>query len=109
MPSRPRNSGGAFPAISTIGGLVARRRVDATGAVMLAALAVSAAFSLISGSPRALLAREALNAATMQENEKVRDALLDSLSHDLRTQLSTIAGAASSLRCSGRVGAARPL
>ena len=53
-------AGGAFPAISTIGGLVARRRVDATGAVMLAALAVSTAFSLISGSPRALLARDGL-------------------------------------------------
>ena len=50
---------------------------------------------------RALLAREAVNAATMQENEKVRDALLDSLSHDLRTPLSSIAGAASSLRALG--------
>ena len=50
---------------------------------------------------RALLAREALNAATMQENEKVRDTLLDSLSHDLRTPLSSIAGAASSLRALG--------
>ena len=46
-------------------------------------------------------AREAVNAATMQENEKVRDALLDSLSHDLRTPLSSIAGAASSLRALG--------
>src|SRR5579863_1838676 len=50
---------------------------------------------------RALLAREAVNAATMQENEKVRDALLDSLSHDLRTPLSSIAGAATSLRMLG--------
>ncbi|HSV00402.1 MAG TPA: sensor histidine kinase KdpD [Roseiarcus sp.] len=50
---------------------------------------------------RALLAREAVNAATMQENEKVRDALLDSLSHDLRTPLAAIAGAASSLRALG--------
>ena len=47
---------------------------------------------------RALLAREAVKAATMQENEKVRDALLASLSHDLRTPLSSIAGAATSLR-----------
>lgn len=53
-------AGGVFPAISTIAGLLTRRRVDATGAVMLAALAVSAAFSLISGSPRALLARDGL-------------------------------------------------
>jgi two-component system, OmpR family, sensor histidine kinase KdpD len=50
---------------------------------------------------RALLAREAVNTATMQENEKVRDALLDSLSHDMRTPLSSIAGAATSLRALG--------
>ena len=50
---------------------------------------------------RALLAREAVNAAAMQENEKVRDALLASLSHDLRTPLSAIAGAATSLRALG--------
>ncbi|HEY1452958.1 MAG TPA: sensor histidine kinase KdpD [Roseiarcus sp.] len=50
---------------------------------------------------RALLAREAVNAATMQENEKVRDTLLDSLSHDLRTPLASIAGAATSLRAFG--------
>src|ERR1700729_2078767 len=50
---------------------------------------------------RALLAREALNTATMQENEKVRDTLLDSLSHDLRTPLASIAGAGPSLRVLG--------
>jgi len=47
---------------------------------------------------RALLAREAIKAASLEENEKVRDALLASLSHDLRTPLASIAGAASSLR-----------
>ena len=47
---------------------------------------------------RALLAREAVKAASLEENEKVRDALLASLSHDLRTPLAAIAGAASSLR-----------
>ena len=50
---------------------------------------------------RALLAHEAVKAAAMQENEKVRDALLASLSHDLRTPLSAIAGAATSLRTLG--------
>ena len=50
---------------------------------------------------RAMLAREAVKAAAMQENEKVRDALLASLSHDLRTPLSAIAGAATSLRSLG--------
>ncbi len=50
---------------------------------------------------RALLAREAVKAAAMKENEKVRDVLLASLSHDLRTPLSAIAGAATSLRTLG--------
>ncbi len=50
---------------------------------------------------RVLLAREAVDTAAMQENEKVRDALLASLSHDLRTPLSAIAGAATSLRALG--------
>jgi two-component system sensor histidine kinase KdpD len=50
---------------------------------------------------RSLLAREAVKAAALQENEKVRDALLDALSHDLRTPLSSIAGAATSLRALG--------
>ena len=59
---------------------------------------------------RALLAREAVKAASMEENEKVRDALLASLSHDLRTPLSTIAGAATSLRTLGdRMSAAERL
>jgi len=53
-------AGGIFPAVGTIAGLITRRRVDVTGAVMLAALAASTAFSLISGSPRALLARDGL-------------------------------------------------
>jgi two-component system, OmpR family, sensor histidine kinase KdpD len=50
---------------------------------------------------RALLAGEAVKTAALQENEKVRDTLLDSLSHDLRTPLSSIAGAATSLRALG--------
>jgi two-component system sensor histidine kinase KdpD len=50
---------------------------------------------------RVVLAREAVDTAAMQENEKVRDALLASLSHDLRTPLSAIAGAATSLRALG--------
>ncbi len=47
---------------------------------------------------RAQLAGEAVKAASLAENEKVRNALLDSLSHDLRTPLASIAGAASALR-----------
>jgi hypothetical protein len=53
-------AGGVAPAVSTLTGLLARKRIDMTGVVMLAALAASAAFSLITGSPRALLARDGL-------------------------------------------------
>ena len=53
-------AGGVPPAISTVVGVLARKRIDLTGMVMLAALVVSAAFSLITGSPRALLARDGL-------------------------------------------------
>ena len=52
--------GGVAPAVSAVTGILTRRRVDAMGLVMLAALGASAAFSLISGSPRALLARDGL-------------------------------------------------
>ncbi|MGH3194920.1 MAG: VC0807 family protein [Streptosporangiaceae bacterium] len=52
--------GGIVPALSTLAGVVTRRHIDATGIMMVAALAVSAAFSLITGSPRALLARDGL-------------------------------------------------
>ena len=53
------------------------------------------------------LAGEAVKAAALAENEKVRNVLLDSLSHDLRTPLATISGAASALRDLGdRISAA---
>lgn len=53
-------AGGILPVITTAADLVSRRRADAAGLVMLAALAVSAALSAVSGSPRALLARDGL-------------------------------------------------
>jgi hypothetical protein len=53
-------AGGVIPALSALAGILTRRRTDATGLVMLAALAASAALSLITGSPRALLARDGL-------------------------------------------------
>lgn len=46
---------------------------------------------------RAQLAREAHRAQVEAESERLRDALLSSVSHDLRTPLGTISGAASSL------------
>jgi hypothetical protein len=53
-------AGGAVTAAGVLFGLVTRRGVDAMGFLVLAALAVSAAFSLVTGSPRALLARDGL-------------------------------------------------
>jgi hypothetical protein len=53
-------AGGVVPAVSTLAGVLARKHLDTTGLLMLAALAASTAFSLITGSPRALLARDGL-------------------------------------------------
>jgi hypothetical protein len=53
-------AGGAVPAFSALAGLLARRRADPAGLVMVLALTASAALSLITGSPRALLARDGL-------------------------------------------------
>lgn len=50
---------------------------------------------------RALLVREAVKAAALQENENIRDALLASLSHDLRTPLAAITGSVSTLQQRG--------
>ncbi|MGV8935736.1 MAG: DUF4118 domain-containing protein [Allorhizobium sp.] len=47
---------------------------------------------------RARLARESVDQAARLESERFRTALLSSISHDLRTPLSTITGAVTSLR-----------
>lgn len=47
---------------------------------------------------RSMLVGEAIKAAALEENEKLRMALLSSLSHDLRTPLTSITGAVTSLR-----------
>ena len=47
---------------------------------------------------RAILAKESHEARLTAESEKMRNALLSSISHDLRTPLTSIAGAASALR-----------
>src|SRR5215469_2517007 len=53
-------AGAVVPAITALAGLLRRRRPDVPSLVMLAALAGTTALSLITGSPRALLAREGL-------------------------------------------------
>ncbi|MGP7982643.1 ATP-binding protein [Rhodoblastus sp.] len=47
---------------------------------------------------RSLLIGEAVRAAALEDNEKLRTTLLSSLSHDLRTPLATISGSISTLR-----------
>jgi two-component system sensor histidine kinase KdpD len=47
---------------------------------------------------RSMLVGEAVKAAALEENEKLRMTLLSSLSHDLRTPLASIMGAVTSLR-----------
>jgi two-component system, OmpR family, sensor histidine kinase KdpD len=47
---------------------------------------------------RSLLVGEAVRSAALEENEKLRSTLLSSLSHDLRTPLSSIMGAVTTLR-----------
>ncbi|MGH3181896.1 MAG: VC0807 family protein [Streptosporangiaceae bacterium] len=53
-------AGAVVPAISVLAGVLTRRRIDAMGFLVLAAIAVSAAVSLVTGSPRDLLARDGL-------------------------------------------------
>lgn len=47
---------------------------------------------------RSFLIARAVRAASLEDNEKLRSTLLSSLSHDLRTPLSSITGAVSTLR-----------
>lgn len=68
--------------------------IDQPMAQALAALADQAAVAM----ERVRLANEAARHAAQQETQKLRTALLSSLSHDLRTPLAGIRGAASTLR-----------
>ena len=47
---------------------------------------------------RSLLVRESVKTAALEENERLRETLLASLSHDLRTPLASITGAVTALR-----------
>ncbi|MGA2043104.1 MAG: sensor histidine kinase KdpD [Roseiarcus sp.] len=47
---------------------------------------------------RALLVKDSVKTAALEENEKLRTTLLSSLSHDLRTPLAAITGAVTTLR-----------
>jgi two-component system sensor histidine kinase KdpD len=68
--------------------------LDADQRARLDAFCRQAAFAL----ERALLAREAEASALRAKTEEMRSSLLSAVSHDLRTPLATITGAASTLR-----------
>jgi two-component system, OmpR family, sensor histidine kinase KdpD len=55
---------------------------------------------------RSLLVRESVKTAALEENERLRETLLASLSHDLRTPLASITGAVTTLRQFGEKMAA---
>ena len=74
-------------------GVLMEGRPDPTAAQTLATLADQAAVAL----ERVKLAHEAARSAAMEETQKLRTALLNSLSHDLRTPLTGIRGAAETL------------
>ena len=73
----------------------ARGSADTDRKHLLEALANQAALAL----ERALLAREAHRHRLASESENLRNAILAAVSHDLRTPLAAISGAASSLAC----------
>jgi two-component system sensor histidine kinase KdpD len=69
------------------------RRLDSEALALLDTLSEQTAAAL----DRASLTREMVNARTATETERVRNTLLASISHDFRTPLSSILGAATSL------------
>ena len=70
------------------------RALDAPSLQTLSTLADQAAVAL----ERVTLARDSARSAAMEETQKLRTALLNSLSHDLRTPLTAIRGAAETLQ-----------
>ncbi len=79
------------------GRTVPDRPLDATTLQTLSALADQAGTAL----ERVRLANDAARSAAMEETQKLRTALLNSLSHDLRTPLTSIRGAAETLMIGG--------
>ena len=79
--------------LGVIGVARGERPLDSEARALLDTLAEQTAAAL----ERALLSREMVTAKTATETERVRNTLLASISHDFRTPLSSILGAATSL------------
>lgn len=94
-------SGGSFSfyplkrgaSVVAIYGVVVRHE-DSQGAQILETMLRQGEIAL----ERVAFAREAEDARAMAEQERIRSALISSISHDLRTPLSTILGSVTSLR-----------
>ncbi|MFO1104042.1 MAG: sensor histidine kinase KdpD [Methylocystis sp.] len=92
-----------FRPLATARGVVAVCGIEPkTPEEPLSAAAESAISSLIEQTAiaidRSMLVGESVKAAALEENEKLRTILLSALSHDLRTPLTSITGAVTSLR-----------
>ncbi len=92
-----------FRPLATARGVVAVCGIEPkTPAEPLSAAAESTISSLIEQTAiaidRSMLIGESVKAAALEENEKLRTILLSALSHDLRTPLTSITGAVTSLR-----------
>ncbi len=85
---------GAEAQVGVLGFKPGERSLDLSATRLLETFANSLGMAL----ERALLAKESNDARVAAESERIRSTLLSSISHDLRTPLTSITGAASSLR-----------
>jgi two-component system sensor histidine kinase KdpD len=94
---RPLITAGGFVGVIGLQPKESMDRLTTEDERLLAALLDQAAIAI----ERAHLAEESAHALAMVESERLRSALLSSISHDLRTPLSSITGAVTSLRTLG--------
>lgn len=85
---------GAEAQVGVLGFLPGDRPLDLAATRLLETFANSLGMAL----ERAVLAKESNDARVLAESERIRSTLLSSISHDLRTPLTSITGAATSLK-----------
>jgi len=85
---------GAEAQVGVLGFQPGEKSLDLSARRLLETFANSLGMAL----ERALLAKESNDARVLAESERIRSTLLSSISHDLRTPLTSITGAATSLR-----------
>lgn len=85
---------GAESQVGVLGFQPGSKQLDLSARRLLETFANSLGMAL----ERALLAKESNDARVLAESERIRSTLLSSISHDLRTPLTSITGAAASLK-----------